>query len=810
MFRNYFKTSVRNLLKYKFTSAINLFGLTVGLTCCLLIFTFVLHELSYDQYNKNADQIYRVTRSFNNSSGVEDLYLGSVAPPFGPLLKNDFPEIRQYTRLLPNGITPIRYEDKIFNEPGAWFGDENLFDVFTVEVLQGNPATALSDPFSVMITPGIAKKYFGTEDPMNKTLRLDNKNDLKITGIYKPFPSTAHLHPEILISFSTLEDSAIYGIKNLQTNFSNNSFFTYIVLPENYQVERITNRFPAFIDKYMRNVKNPENRQSRYTALHLQKLTEIHLHSHLDNEAEQNGDITIVYIFAAIALFILLIACINYMNLSTARSALRSREIGVRKVVGAQRKELILQFLFESVLLTSVAMLLALALSAFLMPLLNQLSGQQLSLSILYQWRVAIFILLIPFLVGIVSGIYPALFLSSFRPVMILKGVFTPAAGNLSFRKVLVVVQFTISIILIICTAVVFRQLSYLMKTAPGFDKEQVITMAYNYSLDPQYEAFRNELLQHSTIINSTRSSRIPTGRLLDDLGAETVSGDSTAPVSGNVKFVTADYDFIPAYGIKILAGRNFSREYPTDTNNYILNESAIKMLGWQHAGNAVGKSFRYGGVTGNVIGVMNDFHFESMHQPIIPLVLFMGTPVTRKYYGNLSVKLAANNIQAGLNDVRETWNKFMPGNAFDYTFLDDNFAQLYEAERRQQHIFTIFSLVAIFIACLGLFGLSAFAITQRFREIGIRKVLGASVSSIVNMLSKDFLKLVILASFVSFPVAWFAMSQWLNGFAYRIEIGLWIFPVAALLASIVAFATISIQATKAAMANPIKSLRTE
>jgi putative ABC transport system permease protein len=810
MFRNYLKTSIRNLLRYKFISAINLFGLTVGLTCCLLILSYIVHELSYDKYNVNADRVYRVTRTFYSSNGAVDLRLSAIAPPFGPLLKNDFPDIESYTRLLENGPTPVRYKEKVFNEQGTWYADENLFKIFSVKTLEGNPASALSDPFTVMLTPAEARKYFGSDDAINKVLVLNNQYNLKVTGIFEPFPATAHIHPDIMISFSTLNDSSIYGLKGLQTNYGNNAFYTYILLPKNYPTEKITNQFPAFIDNHLRSQTKPEVKQSKYTSLALQKLTDIHLRSHYDDEAEVNGNITTVYVFAAIAFFILLIACINYMNLSTARSALRSREIGVRKVVGAQRKELVMQFLFESVFLSWVAMLLAVVLTILLIPVLNKLTAQELSAQVLLQSKLLIPLILIPFIVGIISGIYPALFLSSFRPVLVLKGIFRPGSGNLSFRKVLVVTQFAISIILIICTGIVFRQLNYVMTTAPGFDKDQVVTMSYDYKLEPKFDAFRNELLQKSTIRNVARSSRIPTGRLLDDMGAQTIVGDSMHPTSVDVKFVAADYDFLPTYGVKLVAGRNFSRDFPTDSNNYVLNEAAVKMIGWKNAQSAIDQPFKYGGVTGKIIGVMSDFHFESMHQPIIPLVLIMGTPVSRQYYGELSVKLAANNTQAGLNDLQQTMKDFLPNNPFDYTFLDDNFAHLYDVEDRERNIFTIFSCIAIFIACLGLLGLSAFTIAQRFKEIGIRKVLGASVSSIVSMLSKDFLKLILIASLISFPIAWYSMNQWLQSFAYRIDVGWMIFPIAAIIASIVAFLTISFQAIKAAIANPVKSLRTE
>ncbi|HYK44241.1 MAG TPA: ABC transporter permease, partial [Parafilimonas sp.] len=389
MIRNHFKIAWRNLMKYKFISFINLFGLTVGLTCCLLILTYILNELSYDKYNKNADNIYRVTRTFYNGNGEATLSLSTVSPPFGYYLPTDFPEIQKMTRLLNNGTTPLRYKDKLINEKDVYFADENLFDVFSVNVLKGNPKTALADPFTVMLTEETAKKYFGNEDPINKVLRANNQFDVKVTGVYKAFPSNAHLHPNMLVSFNTLKDSTVYGEEGLRTNWGNNSFFTYLLLPDHYNIENMKARFPAFLDKHMEGQYGP-NEPSKFTTLDLQKLTDIHLYSHTDYEAEPNGDVKRVYVFAAIALFILLIACINYMNLSTARSALRAREIGIRKVVGARKRELVIQFLTESVLITWSAILIGFGLLYFALPWLNKVSGQSLSVSILMKWQVLV------------------------------------------------------------------------------------------------------------------------------------------------------------------------------------------------------------------------------------------------------------------------------------------------------------------------------------------------------------------------------------------------------------------------------------
>ena len=811
MIKNYFKIAWRNLVKYKFISFINLFGLTVGLTCCLLITAYILNELSYDKYNKNAENIYRVTRSFNNADGVVSLNLSTVSPPFGYYLPTDFPEIKKMTRLLNSGTTTIKYQEKLISEPDVYFADENLFDVFTLDVIKGDPKTALKDPFSVMLTEDVAKKYFGNEDPINKVLRADNQFDVKVTGIYKPFPPNSHMHPGILVSFNTLKDSAVYGAENLRTNWGNNSFFTYLLLPSHYNINNMIARFPSFIDKRMAGQEYVGQQASKFTKLDLQKLTDIHLYSHTDYEAEPNGDMSRVYIFSAIALFILLIACINYMNLSSARSALRAKEIGIRKVIGARRKELIFQFLSESVIIAWAAILIAFVCLYFTLPWLNNISGQQLALSILMKWQVLVPVFFAPFVVGILSGLYPALFMSSFQPVKTLKGLFKVGGGNISFRKVLVVVQFAISIVLIITTIIVFQQLRYMQETSLGYDKEHLITLPYYNSINTEYETFRNELLHNANIKEVARSSRIPTGRLLDASGASAMAGDSMRPVTADIKFVAADYDFIPTYGVHVVAGRNFSRAYSLDTTNFILNEAAIKAIGWKTPQEAVGKDFQYGGVKGHVVGVIGDFHFESLHQKIVPIVLANPpTSPTDSRFNNLSVKVAGKNIPGALASVEKVWKKYLPEFPYQYSFLDEKFEKLYESEQRQGTIFTVFACIAIFIACLGLFGLSAFAITQRVKEIGVRKVLGANISSIVTLLSKDFLKLVMIAAIIAFPIAWYAMTHWLRDFAYRINIHWWVFVLAAILASLVALITVSFQAIKAAVANPVKSLRTE
>ena len=808
MLYNYLKIAYRSLLKYKFISFINISGLAIGFTCCLLIVAYILNEISYDRSNPKAEQIYRVTRSFHSDKGVVSLHLSSVAPPFGPLLVNDFPDIKKMTRLLNLGTTAMKYEDKNFNEANVFAADENFFSFFNVDVIKGDSKSALTDPASIMLSEDVAKKYFGSQDPVNKIVRLYNQFNLKVTGVYKSFPLNSHIHPRLLLSFNSLKNPDIYGEENLRSNWGNNAFPTYIMLPDKYPVASLEKQLPGFIDKHLtKEYGNPK--PSNFTTLSLQKLTDIHLRSHLDDETEANGDIKRVYIFSAIALFILLIACINYMNLATSRSVLRAKEIGIRKVSGARKGELMLQFLTESVMITLFALAIAVVLTWACFPLMNKLTGVEMKLNSLLKWHILVPVLIVPILVGICAGLYPALFMSSFQPVKTLKGFLKVGGGSVSFRKVLVVTQFSISIVLIISTAVVFQQLNYIQKANLGYQKEHVISMNSDPALNNTYESFRQQLLQYPGIEAVGRSSRSPTGRLLDSHGAGTVEGDTTRPTASDIKYVMADNQFIPTYKIKMIAGRNFSKDFGTDSSSYILNETAARNMGWRNPAEAVGKTMSYGGDKGPIIGVMHDFHFESMHQKIVPLLLCTASD-RPGLYSDLSIRISGKNIGTTLAYLEKTYKKFVPETPFQYNFLDERFQMLYDSETRQGSIFAVFAGIAIFIACLGLFGLSAFAITQRMKEIGVRKVLGASISSIVQLLSKDFLKLVGVAALIAFPVAWYAMYNWLEDFAYRVTIAWWIFLLAGIIAALIAVITISLQAIKAALANPVKSLRSE
>ena len=808
MIKNYLRSALRNMSRHKFISFINISGLTIGLACCLLILIYIIQEVSYDRFNTNAKDIYRVTRSFNSADGVVNLNLGSVAPPFGPLLKNEFPDIKKTTRVYRAGDMTLRYKDKLFNETAACFADENFFDFFTVKIVHGNARTALNEPFSVMLTEDLARKYFGNEDPINKEIRFEDQYNFKVTGVYKSFPANSHLHPQMLMSFKTLNNADVYGKKKLETNWDNNAFYTYLLFPSNYNIAHVKSQLPAFLDKYMHQEGDPNtNKPSTWTKLSLQPLLDIHLRSHLDSEIENNGDIKRIYIFSSVALFILLIACINYMNLSTARSALRAREIGIRKVIGAQQKELIMQFLGESVLITYLSLLLAIVLIILVLPAINKLSELGLSMHVLLQPKIMIPILLLPFVIGIISGIYPAIFMASFNPSKVLKGLVRVGDGGISFRKVLVVTQFSISIILIVATTVVFQQLRYLQKKSLGFNKDYIITTS-GIPADT-FEAFKADLLKDAAVKDLARSSRLPSGRLLDENGASVFSGSKSLPVNASIKCINTDYGFIPTYGIKIVAGRNFNRGFATDSNNYVINVATVKVLGWKTPDNAIDRDLIYGGVKGKVIGVVNDIHFESLHQKIVPLLMRMPS-FENNNYGKLSIKIDGHNVKSELNNIEQTWKKYQPEKPFEYSFLDERFQRLYTEEQQQGNLFSVFSCIAIFIACLGLFGLSAFSISQRVKEIGIRKVLGASVQQIVTELSQDFLKLVLIAAIIALPIAWYAMNTWLLNFAFRINIQWWILAMAGIVAVIIAFITISYQSIKAALANPVKSLRSE
>jgi putative ABC transport system permease protein len=809
MLQNYFKTGFRNLVRNKVYSAINIAGLAVGIAACILIFLYVKDELSYDRYHSKADRIYRVTRDFVSNDGSVSLHLGHVAPPFGPLLEQDFPQIESIARILQTALL-VEDTDKqrAFREEKIAFAEPAIFDIFDIPLVQGSKEKALTAPFTVLLSDKMVQKYFPNEEPVGQILKFASTASVKVAGVYEAFPDNSHFRPDFLISFNTLNDTAIYGAGNLKTNWGNNSFGTYMVLPSEQEAENMQAQLPAFMDRHLSGTDHAGDRKpSDFSRLYLQKLTDIHLRSHLDSEMETNGDINTVMILSAVALVILLIACINYINLSTARSMSRAKEVGVRKVVGAEQPDLVLQFLLESILIAAIATVLAVGITELGLPWLNNFTGKNIASNVFTdKWLLGI-TLLLPLLVGGLAGLYPAFYLSRFRPALVLKGSLSSSSKNPLLRKSLVVAQFAVSIVLIIATGIMFRQLIYMQNKDLGFEAENVVILPSYTALNPQFEAFKAEMKKSATVEGVGRSLLIPSDRLVNSMGASVMKGDSMAQTSMTIKFVSMDHDLLDVFKVKLAAGRNFDRTRATDdTAAFILNKAAARMIGWHNPQEAIDQVFGYGGTKGRIIGVTEDFHFESLHDEISPMVYLVSKSGG---YSNIAIRINGDTREA-LAHIEQTWERFLPSYPFEYTFLDQKFAETYKAERDKGIIFMIFSCIAIVIACLGLFGLASYTTVQRTKEIGIRKVFGASVTRIVALLSKDFLKLVLIANLLAWPTAWYAMRRWLDDFAYRIEIGTDIFVMAAVLALLISLVTISYQAIKAASANPVKSLRTE
>ncbi|GAB3916211.1 ABC transporter permease [Larkinella terrae] len=802
MLRNYLKIAFRNLLKHKTFGFINIVGVAIGLACFLLIALYVRDEISFDRYNAKADRTYRVLRTFLNSNdGTVELKLGTVAPPFGPLIKQDFPQAEEVVRTLGTNSL-LKYGEHTYNENKVLFAEENIFKVLDFKVISGDPAKALARPFSIMLSRPMAEKYFGKESPMGKSLKSNNQFELMVTGVFEPLPAQSHIHPDFLVSFTTLNDNRVYGAEGLRTNWGNNSFLTYVLLAPGTDPAKLVKAFPAFQNRRI------EPKASTYSVLNLQKLTDVHLRSDTDDALEADGDIRYVYMFSAIGLFILLIACINYMNLATARSAGRAKEVGMRKVVGAHRGQLVSQFLSESILLVVFALSLALILVVLCLPFLNDFTQKQLTL---VQLKHPVFLGIvagITLLTGLVSGSYPAFFLTSFQPISVLKGKIASAMRTGRFRQALVVTQFAIAVALIISTIVVYNQMDFIRNYKLGYQKDQIVLLRTVDDSTTNSEALKQELKSNSAVLEVGLSSRIPSGRLLDSWDAYVAKGDSMAPSKVILKALSIDHDFIPAYSMKMAAGRNFSRAYTTDdTAAFIINETAARMLGWKNPEQAIGKPFGYGQRRGQVVGVTKDFHFESLRQAIPPIAMFM----LPERNGWISIRVAGGTgLQTALTHIESVWKRRFSNQPFSYEFLDQRFGRLYTTEQTQQKLFGIFAGIAILISCLGLFGLSMFMAEQRTKEIGIRKVLGASTPGLVALLSKDLLKLVLIALVLASPVAWWAMSQWLEGFVYRTSISPWVFILTAVIAIAIAFATVSFQSIKAALMNPVKSLKTE
>ena len=805
MFINYLKIALRNLLKHKGYSTINIFGLTLGMACCVLIMLYVQDELSYDRYHANAERIYRVSRQWTNQDGRISLHLGHIAPPFGPLLKSDFPaSVLEVTRFLRPGTPLVSYGDHHFQESRFFFADSTVFSIFSWELISGDRMTALAEPNSVIISESTSKKYFGGEDAVGKVLRYNQQEDLKVTGVMRDIPENSHFQADFLCSFISFENAV--GAQNLERNWGSNNFATYILTPETFDPAAFMAQLPAFIDKHMGPAPNG-NRPSTGTQLNLWPLSSIHLTSHLDSEVEPNSDVTYIYVYSAVALFVLLIACFNFMNLSTAHASRRAKEVGIRKVLGAYRLLLIRQFLGESILISFIALMVALGGVHLLLPWFNAFVDKGLALNYAGNWPGLLALASIAVIVGMAAGVYPAFFLSAFQPASVLKGETARGRAGLKFRSILVVTQFAISISLIVSMGIVYDQLEFMRKKNLGFDKEMIVYLPANSRIREQFAVLRDQLLSQPGITDVTISSRVPSGRLLDSQGGTAEVGGDMRQITSRIADIHVDHNFMKTYRVPFAAGRDFDINLASDsTEAFILNEVSIAAIGWSSAEESIGKRFQYGGRTGKIIGVVRDFHFESLHQKIAPIVFL----INPGRFNAVSVRIAAGHAENVLDILKDRWQLLRPSYPFIPQFVDEQFNRQYESEERLGLVFGIFSGLAVVIACLGLLGLASFVAERRTKEIGVRKVLGASIANIVFQLTKQFTLLVLVANLVAWPLAYFVMTSWLDGFAYRTNIGLFTFLFAGVLAILVAFLTISYQAIRAAMANPVKSLRYE
>jgi putative ABC transport system permease protein len=807
MLKNYLKIAWRNLLRYKGISLINILGLSIGITCCILVSLFIIDERSYDKYHADAGRIYRVVKDFVNDDGTK-LPDATTPPAIAPAIQKDIPEIEKVVRFMPGWGSKfyVRNGEKRFIEENLYRADSSIFDVFTFQFLQGDPKSALKNPDAIVLTESIAKKYFGNENPIGKTLEINTWGPKPVTAIIKDMPDNSHFKIDLLMPL-------VYRNNNgerldINSDWGWYNYYTYMKLKPGTNI--------ASVDKKIRDVfkKNePENNNFFYS----QAITGIHLTSNLKWELRPNSDKVYIYIFGTVALFILLIACINYVNLTTARSTLRAREIGIRKVSGAIKKSLIAQFLAESVLITLIAAAIAILMAQLFLPAINTITGKNLSLVSEGNY-ILLAVLVFAILIGLIAGFYPALYLSSFEPIKVLKGERFSGLRKFSLRKVLVVTQFTISIALIIGAIIVIKQINFIQNAKLGLNNDHVLMINdIGYLSWAERQKLKNDLLQVPGVKKVAATDGIVGGQ--NWTNGLRLKGSQNGQL---VNFLSIDYDYLDALKIELKEGRNFSPQFLSDTMNngtpgtterqagsIILNETALKDLGVPSP--AIGQQIVWGeeeDTTWNlqVVGVVKDFHFTSMKNEIKPFAFTIDND--RQWY--LTVKLDGVNMNTSIEKIKNVWDQNVKARPFQYFFLDETYAKLYQSEMNFKKIFFYITFIAIFIACLGLFGLSSFITEQRTREIGIRKVMGASVPGIVGMLSKDFIKLVLIAALIAFPAAWWAMNKWLQDFVYRVNIGWWIFFVAALAAVCIALFTVSFQAIKAAVSNPVKSLRTE
>jgi putative ABC transport system permease protein len=795
MLKNYLLLAVKNFRKQKLFSLINILGLTVGITCCLMIFLFIMNEFSYDRFHKNGKDIYRIYRVGNTNGEARNIPW--VSPPYAKALANDYPDaVKSATRVSPDNDLVV-YNNISFNEKNIYLVDSNFFTFFSFRLLKGNPASVLNDPLSIVMTESAAKKYFGKEDPIGKVVDFNKKMRLKVTGIAEDVPANSHLDFDMVVPISNWKDSP------WMNQWPNNGLFTYLQLNSAVHPDQLQKLFPQFMDKYL----GKFYREAGFKMdLVMKPLQGIYFEGENPFDGVKHGSKKMVYIFMSIAVLILVIACINFMNLATARATDRSKEVGLRKVMGAVRRQLAWQFIFESLLFAMIAAALALLLLQVIMPVYTSF----LSYKLPSYWTnplLYVFIAGVIIIVGVLAGSYPALLLSSFSPIESLKGKLKTGKNGAIFRKALVVFQFGISVLLIISVTVVLKQMHYVRTTDLGFDKEQsMIVKLDNGKIWDKKIEFKNQLQADPAVASVSLMTGEP-GGFHDTYGFE-AQNKPGEKLMINTEF--ADFEYGKTLGLKVVAGRDFSPQFPTDsTEAVIINQSASTLLGYSTPEQAIGKwvkNISGDSIRRTIVGVVEDYHYASLKQVIGPLVIS-----TKKDDRRLAlIKLKTTDLKQAINRIGKIYHANAPDFPFEYNFLDEKFDDLYKAEIKQESLLGIFSAIAICIACLGLFGLASYTALKRTKEIGVRKVLGSSVENIVLLLSKDLLKPVLLGTIIAVPAGYFIMQKWLQGFAYRTNIQWWLFATAAFVAILIALLTVSVQSVKAALANPVKSLRTE
>ncbi len=797
MIKNYFKTAIRNLLKKKSFSAINIFGLAIGMAVSILMLLFVLSEVTYDRFNEDSENIYRIALHIDAQGRI--LNIPSAPAPMGPALMDNFPEVTEVGRLRSMGGALISYEDKKFDETNIRYADAGIFDVFSIDVLRGNPETFLEAPYNLVITEEMARKYFGEEDPINKSLQFGSEDFYTVTGVVKKMPENSHFKFNMLISLPTLNRTGEPLDSWMGFNFN-----TYFKLQSGASIEGLDEKCYTLM---MDNMPEQIRQLDLKLDLHLQPLTSIHLHSTTEGELEPGGSIAYIWIMTTIAFFILLIACINFMNLSTAQSAHRAKEVGMRKVLGAQRKKLISQFLGETLLLSFISFLLSLLLIQALLPAFNQLSRKELVFNPFDNWIITLGLILITLLVGLIAGTYPAFFLSAYSPIDVFRSQYKAGRGHRFFRNGLVTFQYVISIALICCTLIVFFQMRFVKNYDLGFDKDQIMVVHYRGQIPNQRDVFKSRVAEIPGVVKASNAQTLP------GIGSNETFFAFEGFNQGEPKvypYTEADEDYLETMGLELAAGRFFSKEFTGDSDTVVINETLAKEVGWD---DPLGKIVRMTDVVDDefvqipftVIGVVKDFHFASLRENIRGYIIKL-----EPERGRLAVKVRPESLSGAIRSIETIWNEMIPTYPFEYTFLDDRFDSIYRTEQRIGKIFLAFTLITILVACLGLFGLASFTAEQRTKEIGIRKVLGASVPNVVLLLSRQYTKWVLLANVIAWPVAFFAMRTWLQNFAYRIDMGIWIFVLSGVMALLIALLSVSAKALKAAAANPVQSLRYE